>query len=86
MNETTFQNMGERQGVFNRRIFLMGGVVAFGLFALTGRLAHLQILHGGRYKRLSAANQFNFRLIPPPRGQILDRNGSVLAGNRPSFR
>lgn len=84
--ETTFQNMGERQGIFNRRIFLLGGVVAFGLFALTGRLAHLQILHGGRYRRLSAANQFNYRLLPPPRGRIVDRNGNVIAGNRPSFR
>ena len=24
--------------------------------------------------------------MPPPRGRILDRNGVVLADNRPSFR
>ncbi len=72
--------------MFHRRAFIMGGVAAFGLLALTGRLAHLQILQGGKYTKLSAANQFNFRLIPPPRGNILDRNGKLIAGNRPSFR
>src|SRR5690606_1767073 len=36
--------------------------------------------------RLSEANQYNFRLIPPQRGDILDRYGKVVAGNRPSFR
>jgi penicillin-binding protein 2 len=81
-----FEDVNERQGIFHRRIFLMGGLVAFGLFALTGRLAVLQLFQGGRYQKLSAANQFNLRLLPPPRGQILDRNGVVIAGNRPSFR
>ncbi|MFT4073972.1 MAG: penicillin-binding protein 2 [Asticcacaulis sp.] len=81
-----FTDVNERQGMFNRRIFVMGGVVAFGMFALTGRLAHLQIVQGGKYKKLAAANQFNFRLVPPPRGDIYDRNGKLIAGNRPSFR
>ena len=31
-------------------------------------------------------NQFNFRLRPPPRGLILDRNGVEIASNRPDFR
>ena len=81
-----FNDVNERQGAFHRRAFLMGGVVAFGLFALTGRLASLQLVQGNKYQKLSAANQFNFRLIAPPRGNILDRNGKLIAGNRPSFR
>src|SRR5690606_35391254 len=85
-NKIVFNDSSERQGVFHRRIFVMGGVVAFGLFGLTGGLAYLQLLQGGRYARLSEANQYNFRLIPPPRGEILDRYGKVVAGNRPSFR
>lgn len=76
----------ERQAMFNRRIFMMGSVIAFGLFALTGRLMHLQFIQGGRYRKLSEANQYNFRIIPPQRGNILDREGRVIAGNRPSFR
>ncbi|MDV6332593.1 penicillin-binding protein 2 [Asticcacaulis sp. 201] len=81
-----FTDVNERQGAFHRRIFLMGGVTAFGLFALTGRLVHLQGVQGEKYKMLAAANQYNYRIEPPPRGEILDRNGKVIAGNRPSFR
>lgn len=81
-----FTDVNERQGTFSRRIFTLGGAVAFGLTALTGRLAQLQILEGKKYGELATANQYNFRLIPPPRGDILDRNGKLIAGNRPSFR
>ncbi|UDF02735.1 penicillin-binding protein 2 [Asticcacaulis sp. AND118] len=81
-----FEDVNEKQGTFHRRVFLLGGVTALGIFALGGQLALLQIVQGGKYKRLSAANQFNFRVVPPPRGKILDRNGNVIAGNRPSFR
>ena len=44
-----------------------------GMLALTGRLMQLQLLEGGRYQNLSAANQYNFRIITPPRGRIVDR-------------
>ena len=81
-----FTDVNERQGMFTRRAFVMGGIVAFGLLALTGRLAHLQLVQGKKYKLLSISNQFNFRVVPPPRGDILDRNGKLIAGNRPSFR
>ena len=33
-----FTDVNERQGTFHRRIFLTGGVVAFGFFAMAGRL------------------------------------------------
>ncbi|HEY2658781.1 MAG TPA: penicillin-binding protein 2 [Caulobacteraceae bacterium] len=81
-----FNEVNERQGVFHRRAFIMGGVVTAGLFALGGRLAELQIVENNRYKLLAINNQFNFRLVPPPRGLILDRNGVELASNRPNFR
>ncbi|MES2343596.1 MAG: penicillin-binding protein 2 [Pseudomonadota bacterium] len=81
-----FTEVNERQGVFHRRAFLMGGLSGLGLLALTGRLAHLQLVEAQRYEKMSASNQFNFRLVPPPRGLIVDRNGVVLASNRPNFR
>ena len=81
-----FTEVNERQGVFHRRAFLMGGLAGMGLLALTGRLAHLQLVEAQRYEKMSASNQFNFRLVPPPRGLIVDRNGVVLASNRPNFR
>ena len=81
-----FSEVNERQGVFHRRAFLFGGLAGAGLAALGGRLAYLQLLEASRYQKLSVSNQFNFRLTPPPRGVIVDRNGIVLATNRPNFR
>jgi len=81
-----FFEVNERQGVFHRRAFLMGGLAGAGLLALGGRLAQLQLVEAQRYQKLSAGNQFNYRLVPPPRGLILDRNGVPLASNRPNFR
>jgi penicillin-binding protein 2 len=81
-----FEEVNERQGVFHRRAFLLGGFAGVGLLALGGRLAHLQLVETQRYEKLSASNQFNFKLMPPPRGIITDRNGVVLASNRPNFR
>ncbi|MGE5564625.1 MAG: penicillin-binding protein 2 [Parcubacteria group bacterium] len=81
-----FSDVNERQGVFVRRTFLMGGLIGVGLLALNGRLLHLQVLQSQRYKKLADSNQFNYRLQPPPRGLIVDRNGVILASNRPNFR
>jgi penicillin-binding protein 2 len=81
-----FEEVNERQGVFHRRAFLLGGIVGAGLLALGGRLAHLQLVETQKYDKLSASNQFNFKLMPPPRGLIIDRYGVVLASNRPNFR
>jgi penicillin-binding protein 2 len=81
-----FADANERQGVFVRRTFLMGGLIGVGLLALNGRLLHLQVLESQRYKKLADSNQFNYRLQPPPRGLIVDRNGVILASNRPNFR
>jgi penicillin-binding protein 2 len=81
-----FFEVNERQGVFHRRAFLLGGLAGAGLLTLTGRLAQLQLVEAQRYQKLSAGNQFNYRLVPPPRGLVLDRNGVALASNRPNFR
>jgi penicillin-binding protein 2 len=81
-----FNEVNERQGVFHRRALLFGGFATLGVLGLSARLAKLQLLDNGRYSQLSASNQFNYRLIPPPRGRIVDRNGIELASNRPIFR
>ena len=81
-----FNEVNERQGVFHRRAFLMGGVAGVGMLTLAGRLAYLQLVDADKYKTLSLNNEFQSRLQPPPRGLILDRNGIVLATNRPDFR
>ncbi len=81
-----FSDVNERQGSFLRRTFVVGGLTALGIGALATRLGQLQVVQAKEYATLATNNQFNFRLVPPPRGRILDRNGVVIAGNRPSFR
>lgn len=81
-----YTEVNERQGEFHRRTFLFGALAGSGILALGGRLAYLQLIEASRYEKLSASNQFNFRLVTPPRGLIVDRNGVVLATNRPNFR
>jgi penicillin-binding protein 2 len=81
-----FNEVNERQAVFHRRAFLMAGVAGVGLAALGTRLGFLQLVEADKYKVLSLNNEFQSRLQPPPRGLILDRNGVVLASNRPDFR
>ena len=78
--------VNERQARFQRRAFLFGGLTGLGLVALGARLTQLQVLESGRYRLLSEHNEFEFVLSPPPRGLILDRDGVVLASNRPDFR
>jgi penicillin-binding protein 2 len=81
-----FEEVNERQGEFHRRAFLFGGIAGLGITGLAARLAHLQLLQTQHFEKLAVSNQFNFKLVPPPRGLILDRNGAILAANRPNFR
>ncbi|HET9161665.1 MAG TPA: penicillin-binding protein 2, partial [Caulobacteraceae bacterium] len=81
-----FSEVNERQGVFTRRAFLMGGVTGAAMGALTGRLTQLQLIQNAQYRKAAADNQYNARLVIPPRGVIRDRNGVVLASNRGNFR
>ncbi len=81
-----FEEVNERQGVFHRRSILLGAFAGLGMTALGGRLAYLQLFQTQRYEKLATSNQFNFKLLPAPRGVIVDRNGAVLAANRPNFR
>ena len=65
----------------DRRLVVAGSVVFLvGLFLL-GRLAFLQIGSHERYATLSEKNRLDFVARPPVRGDILDRNGVVLAHN-----
>ena len=81
-----FDEVNERQGVFHRRTFVLGGLAGLGALAMAGRLTQLQLVEAAKYTTLSASNQFNFRLRTPPRGRIVDRNGIALADSRPDFR
>jgi penicillin-binding protein 2 len=66
------------------RMKVLAALVTFMFAALTTRLWFLQVLASEEFVELADQNQV--RLVPtdPLRGQILDRHGIVLVGNRPS--
>jgi penicillin-binding protein 2 len=75
-----------RTGVFTRRaLLLMGGQVAV-LGGLAARLYEVQIVEGGRYATLAEANRVSQRAVAAPRGRILDRFGTAVAGNKLNWR
>ena len=77
---------GERQKAFTRRAALLG-LGKLSLFgALVGRMYYLQVIEADQYRMLAEENRIKIRLLPPPRGRILDRFGRELARNRPNFR
>tara|TARA_Y100001960_G_scaffold333770_1_gene440861 strand:- start:525 stop:2420 length:1896 start_codon:yes stop_codon:yes gene_type:complete len=49
------------------------------------RLINLQVLNYDRYKTLSVENRVGLVPVPPVRGQIIDRNGQILADNHPAY-
>ncbi|CAB1079995.1 Peptidoglycan D,D-transpeptidase MrdA (EC [Olavius algarvensis Delta 1 endosymbiont] len=58
-------------------------IAAFAILLL--RLIFLQVIRGDEFRLLSLNNRIRLQSIDPPRGLIYDRNGDVLAENRPSF-
>lgn len=75
-----------RRAVFTRRMLLVGaGQVAL-TGALAGRLYQIQAIEGDRYAALAEENRVSVRLLPPPRGRLLDRFGKPLAANRQNWR
>ncbi|WP_295692185.1 penicillin-binding protein 2 [uncultured Maricaulis sp.] len=71
---------------FTRRALLMAGAGGLAFLGLGARLYSLQVLETERYRLMSEDNQFNFNLLPPSRGRILDRFGVAVADNRDSYR
>lgn len=53
---------------------------------LAGRMFYLQVVEADQYQMLADENRINMRLLPPPRGQILDRFGETIASNRLDYR
>ncbi|MSP80559.1 MAG: penicillin-binding protein 2 [Rhodospirillales bacterium] len=76
----------ERQKLFTRRMALLAGGKLALFSLLAGRMYYLQVLESDRYKTLADENRINLRLLPPPRGRIVDRYGAPLAVNERNFR
>jgi len=76
----------ERAGVFTRRALLLGGGQLAVLGTLGVRLYQVQVQDGARYTTLADENRISARMIAPPRGRILDRFGTLVAGSSTNWR
>jgi penicillin-binding protein 2 len=71
---------------YTRRAALLAGGKTLLLSALVARMYDLQVLDRDKYTTLAEDNRISLRLLPPPRGRILDRFGAPLAINEQNYR
>jgi penicillin-binding protein 2 len=67
------------------RIIALALAVAAIFVVLVWRLSDTQLRHGAYYEYLANLNQLRTIPVQAPRGLLYDRNGIVVARNRPSF-
>ena len=67
------------------RLIRASAFVMLGFLILLMRLLYIQVIEGEEYRRLSKNNCIRLKNVEALRGLIYDRNGVLLADNRPSF-
>jgi penicillin-binding protein 2 len=65
-----------------RRVAILGGIALIAFGVILFRLWYLQVLSGDRYLAEAQGNRVREVTVQAPRGEILDRDGDVLVGNR----
>jgi penicillin-binding protein 2 len=71
--------------IYQNRFRLFHAIVALSFLLLMTRFWYLQIFRGTQYREFSTRNSVRTLIHYAPRGLILDRNGVILAENRPKF-
>jgi penicillin-binding protein 2 len=70
----------------SRRALLLGSAqLAFG-GVLAMRMRYLQVDQAEEFQLLAEENRISLRLLPPARGRIFDRNGTVIAENEQTYK
>jgi penicillin-binding protein 2 len=78
-------NPKQERRLFRRRVLIT--IISIGLLGvgLIARLIYLQIYQHQRYATLASKNRLGLVALAPNRGLIFDRNGILLAENKPMF-
>jgi penicillin-binding protein 2 len=74
------------QSLMSRRALVVGGLQFVLVGGLAARMRHLQINEADQFRTLAEENRIKFKLIPPARGEVFDRNGVQLAQNVPNYQ
>ena len=72
--------------LIDTRYRILGALMLVCLLLLAGRFAQLQIIDHAMYVGQAQDNRVALRALAPTRGLIVDRQGRVLAENRPAYR
>ncbi|HXQ63477.1 MAG TPA: penicillin-binding protein 2 [Steroidobacteraceae bacterium] len=76
---------GEQRLFIGRTLFAAIAAVVL-LAVVGGRLFWLQVVRHDYFVDLSQGNRVRLEALPPDRGLIYDRNGTVIAENTPAFQ
>lgn len=79
-------DQAESHGKVTRRTLVVGGVQLAVLGALGLRMRSMQVEQADQYRFLAEENRVNIRLLPPARGLIFDRTGTLIAANEQNYR
>jgi penicillin-binding protein 2 len=71
--------------VFARRSVAALLIVLLLMAGLVARMVFLQIIQYDKYRTMADDNRISVEPIAPTRGLIMDRNGTLLADNKPSY-
>src|SRR5918996_3559912 len=81
----TLRDADRENRIFASRVLASMIIIGLAASLLLGRLAYIQILRHDHYTTLSRGNRVKILPIPPTRGLIYSREGTLLAENRPAF-
>ncbi len=75
----------ESHSARNPRLLFFHGLIAGMVVLLVGGLVYRQLFKTGLYSERERLQNQRRVIFPGPRGNIYDRNGNILVGNRPRF-
>lgn len=78
-------NLVEAHKGYDPRIIFFYFVIAVLLLTLVGGLAYQQLIKNGVHSEAERQQNQRRVIVPGPRGNIYDRDGRLLVGNRPVF-
>lgn len=85
MSQYEFKDYRRENRRYNGRAIISGLLVLLLIGLLIGRMAYLQIISHKHFTTQAQDNRVKLVPLPPTRGLIYDRNGVLLAENRPVF-
>jgi len=79
------KNLKKLNKKISRRFVFLSLIKGSVIGAIGWKLFDLQLIENQKYEKLSDNNRFDFHIIPPERGKILDRKMRLIAGNEDTF-